>query len=75
MFNQKLAKNIEEKVGLSLKEIKEKSPEELQRHIEKKNGLVVSVKGYAFGKKLITRKEINKQIDVLLRLKTLTKAS
>jgi len=36
MFNQKLAKNIEEKVGLSLKEIKEKSPEENYKDILKR---------------------------------------
>jgi len=69
MFNQKLAKNIEKKVGLSLKEIREKSPGELRRYIEKKNGRIITIRGNVSIENLITREEINKQVDILLGLK------
>jgi len=66
VFNQKLAKYIEEKVGLNLEEIRKKSPNKLRSYIEKKSGKPIKFKTGEACKKLITRKELNRQIDFFL---------
>lgn len=70
----KWLENVELHVGLSSKEIKEKSPEEIKDYIKKKTGKSISFKsefpvigrGNVLRDGIITSKEIDKEIDKIL---------
>ncbi len=67
-------KNVENHVGLSSQEIKDKSPEKIKEHLIKKTGKNISYesafpvigRGNVLRDSIVTSKEINKEIDKIL---------
>jgi len=65
MLDEQLGKNIEKNVGLSLEEIRAIGPLGLLRYLQEKTGKIVKVIVIQ-DFDLITRVEINKEIDRIL---------
>ena len=69
-----IEKNAEKVVGLSVEEIRNYSPGELRRHLEKRNKTKLSFttefpvigRGNVLRDSIITSEEINKEIDKIL---------
>lgn len=63
MLDKEFGEHIEKKMGLSLDKIRAMSPSEMKKYLDRRGKRKVK---YCRGKNLITREELNKEIDKLL---------
>ena len=68
MLDVRFGKHIEKMVGLSLNKIRAMSPNEIKKYVEKRRGKKIKER-YCIGDNLITREELNKEIDEMLGIK------
>jgi len=59
-------KDTEKKLGLTLSQIREMSPGEFKKHVEKVTGKPVTI-GPAYSDGVISREQINAEVDKILK--------